>query len=88
MKYRLREHILNLTPETSRVVNDDIYIENGIVYITNHEYNYKYEHDCCFINVGGNWIDMQGGIPLYYVYENIDEDLFVPEEIELSSNMA
>ena len=82
MKYRLREHILNLTHETSRVVNDDIYIENGVVYINNHMYEYKYQYDCYFIKVGDSWVNMQGGIPLYYVYENIDEDLFVLEEID------
>lgn len=78
----LREHILGLTSSTSRKINADVYIKDGIVYVNNGEYEYKYQNDCWFIKAGENWVNMQGGIPLYTLEENPDEDVFKTLESE------
>lgn len=79
----LRQHINNLTTDTNRKINKDVYIKNGIVYIDNGVCKYKYQNDCYFILVGDNWINMQGGIPSYHLEENPDEDVFVSVEREV-----
>lgn len=79
----LRQHINNLTTDTNRKINKDVYIEKGIVYIDNGACKYKYRNDCYFILAGNNWINMQGGIPAYYLEENPDEDVFVSVEREV-----
>mgnify|MGYP006956046237 CR=1 FL=1 len=76
----LKEFISNLTPKTNKVVNKDISIKNGVVYINNGENEYKYENDCYFIKADTNWVNMQGGIPFYEAEENFDNDLFIEKE--------
>ena len=78
----LREHIVGLTTNTNKKINNDIYIENGIVFINNGEHEYKYENDCYFIKVDGKWVNMQGGVPVYEVEENPDENIFITLESE------
>ena len=70
----IKQFIENLA---DRKVNEDIYIKDGIVYLNNGEYEYKYQNDCWFIKAGDNWVNMQGGIPAYEVEENLDADIFV-----------
>lgn len=78
----LREHIVGLTTNTNKKINNDVYIKNGVVYINNGEHKYKYENDCYFIEVDGKWVNMQGGVPVYEVEENPDENIFVTLESE------
>lgn len=78
--YILRNYILNLNPQLNKIVNEDIYIKSGIVYINYNNIDYKYENECYFIKVDNNWINLQGGVPNYYVEENIDENLFIKLE--------
>ena len=73
----LREHIVGLTTNTNKKINNDIYIENGIVFINNGKHEYKYENDCYFIKVDSKWVNMQGGVPVYEVEENPDENIFI-----------
>lgn len=72
--YRLKRYIENLR---DRVVNKDIYITGGVLYLDNGENKYIYQYDEYYIKAGDNWINMQGGIPIYEVEENLDEDIFV-----------
>ena len=76
----LREHIVGLTTDTNKKINNDVYIKNGVVYINNGEHKYKYENDCYFIEVGGEWLNMQGGVPVYELEENLDENIFIANE--------
>ena len=45
-------------------------------------HKYKYENDCYFIEVDGKWVNMQGGVPVYEVEENPDENIFITLESE------
>lgn len=78
----LREHIVGLTTNTNKKINNDIYIKNGVVFISNGEHKYKYKNDCYFIEVDGKWVNMQGGVPVYEVEENPDENIFITLESE------
>ena len=78
MKYTLRNYIENLE---DRVVNKDIYIKDKVLYLTTENNKYKYEHNCWFIFTD-KWVNMQGGVPVYEVEENPDENIFITLESE------
>lgn len=71
--YRLKRYIENLR---DRVVNKDIYITDSILYLDNGENKYRYQCDEYYIKAGDNWVNIQGGIPVYEIEENIDESIF------------
>lgn len=71
--YRLKRYIENLR---DRVVNKDIYITDSVLYLDNGENKYKYQYDEYYIKAGDNWINLQDGIPVYEIEENIDESIF------------
>lgn len=81
--YILRNYIIGLNSNTNKKINNDIYIENGVVYINNGKHKYKYKNDCYFIEVDGQWINMQGGVPIYESEENLDENIFINKNIEI-----
>ena len=76
MKYTLRNYIENLE---DRVVNKDIYIKDKVLYLTTENNKYKYEHNWWFIFTD-KWVDLQGGIPVYEIDENIDDNIFISKE--------
>ena len=78
--FTLKNHIEKL--EDKRI-NENIYIENGVVFVNNGEYEYKYQNECWYIKAGENWINMQGGIPNYSLEENIDERIFESRDTEI-----
>ena len=78
----LREHIVGLTTNTNKKINNDIYIKNGVVFISNGEHKYKYENDCYFIEVDGKRANMQGGVPVHEVEQHPDENIFITLESE------
>ena len=71
---RLKRYIENLT---DRKVNDDIYIKDKVVYVNNGEHEYKYQFDEWYIKAGDNWVNLQGGIPVYE--SDIEDDIFEKE---------
>lgn len=70
----LKQHINNLQ---DRVINKDIKVENGIVYIQD---NIKYKNQQWWLKVDNIWNALQGGIPVYESAEDIDDDIF--EEVD------
>lgn len=76
---RLKRYIENLQ---DRKVNDDIYIKDKVVYVNNGEYEYKHQFNDWYIKAGENWINLQGGIPVYKLETNPDADIFEPIEID------
>lgn len=70
----LKRFIENLD---DRVINDDIYIKDKVVYVNNGEYKYKYQFDDWYIKAGDNWVNLQGGIPAYE--SEIEDDIFEKE---------
>ena len=74
--FTLRQYILGLNPNLNKKINDDIWIENGIVYINIGENQFKYEHDCYFIKLENGWKNLQGGVPIYEVEDCLDENIF------------
>lgn len=61
-----------------KIVNNDIKIENKILYLFN---NYRYINKHWSIKLdNGIWLDLQGGAPEYTSEINYDSDIF--EEIK------
>lgn len=73
---------INIEKGTNREINKDIRIENGVVFLKNGTAEYKYQYDCWYIKAGENWVNMQGGVPIYEINENIDEQIFETIENE------
>lgn len=72
--YKLRQIIQS--PKNC-VINNDIYVKNGIVYLTNNGKEYKHEFECWFIKLDdGSWANLQGGIPNYFAEENLNDEIF------------
>lgn len=71
--YKIKNYIESVGQD--RVINSDIKVENGVVYLTTDAIQYKYEFDNWY-QYTNRWVNLQGGVPLYYSEENLDELLF------------
>lgn len=71
--YKIKQYVINLQ---DRKINENIFIENGILYLITQDNKYKYEHDSWYINIENQWINMQGGVPIYDSETCWDEDIF------------
>ncbi len=70
----LKQHVNNLQ---DRIVNKDIKVENGVVYIEDY---IKYENQQWWLKVDNVWNALQGGVPVYETSEDIDDDIFAEGE--------
>ena len=73
--YRLRAIIDNLK---TRKVNNDIEVKDNKVFV---EKDKKYEFGNWYIKVDNVWNALQGGIPVYEIAEDIDDDIFENENV-------
>lgn len=68
--YRLKQIIENAGAD--RVINNDLSVANGIVYLTVDGIRFKHEshnwHQLC----GEKWVNLQGGVPNYESEELLD----------------
>lgn len=71
--YRIKQYIINLQ---DRKINENIFIENGVLYLITQDNKYKYEHDSWYINIENQWVNMQGGVPIYDSEICWDADIF------------
>ena len=71
--YKIKNYIESVGQD--RVINSDIKIESGVVYLTIDNIQYKYEFGNWY-QYTNRWVNLQGGVPLYYSKENLDELLF------------
>lgn len=71
--YKIKNYIESVGQD--RVINSDIKVENGVVYLTIDNIQYKYEFGNWY-QYTNRWVNLQGGVPLYYSKENLDELLF------------
>ena len=79
--YILKEYVEDSSIKTDKKINDDIYIENGILYIKNQYAEYQYYQHSYYVKVdNGNWVDLQGGIPVYFTEENLDKNICIEQE--------
>lgn len=71
--YKIKNYIESVGQD--RVINSDIKVESGVVYLTIDNIQYKYEFGNWY-QYTNRWVNLQGGVPLYYSKENLDELLF------------
>lgn len=71
--YKIKNYIESVGQD--RVINSDIKVESGVVYLTIDNIQYKYEFGNWY-QYTNRWVNLQGGVPLYYSEENLDELLF------------
>ena len=77
--YKLKQ-IINEKLE-DRKINDNLFIMNGVVYLTIDNIKYKHEFENWY-QYTDRWVNLQGGVPRYEVEENLDSRLFdVGEDI-------
>ena len=74
--YKLKQ-IINEKLE-DRKINDNLFIMNGVVYLTIDNTTYKHEFENWY-QYTDKWVNLQGGVPRYEVEENLDNKIF--EEI-------
>lgn len=72
--YRLKQIIENAGAD--RVINSDLSVTDGIVYLTVDGIRFKHENHNWYQLCGEKWIDLQGGVPSYESKEQLDELLF------------
>ena len=68
--YKIKNYIESVGQD--RVINSDIKVESGVVYLTIDNIQYKYEFGNWY-QYTNRWVNLQGGVPLYYSEENLDE---------------
>lgn len=71
--YKIKNYIESVGQD--RVINSDIKVESGVVYLIIDNIQYKYEFGNWY-QYTNRWVNLQGGVPLYYSKENLDELLF------------
>lgn len=74
--YKIKNYIESVGQD--RVINSNIKVESGIVYLTIDNIQYKYEFGNWY-QYTNRWVNLQGGVPNYIAEENLDDKLF--EEI-------
>lgn len=74
--YRLKNYIESVGQD--RVINSDIKVESGVIYLAIDNIQYKYEFGNWY-QYTNRWVNLQGGVPNYIAEENLDDKLF--EEI-------
>lgn len=72
--YRLKQIIENAGAD--RVINNDLSVTDGIVYLTVDGVQFKHENHNWYQLCGEIWVDLQGGVPSYESEELLDELLF------------
>ena len=71
--YKIKNYIESVGQD--RVINSDIKVESGVVYLTIYNIQYKYEFGNWY-QYTDRWVNLQGGVPRYEVEENLDSRLF------------
>lgn len=72
--YRLKQIIENAGAD--RVINNDLFVANGIVYLTIDRTRFKHEHHNWYQLCGETWVNLQGGVPDYESGIFLDDLLF------------
>lgn len=65
-----------------RVIDSNLYVKNGIVYLTLDNTQFKHENHNWYQLCGEKWVNLQGGVPSYEseVEENPDENILENEQ--------
>lgn len=71
--YKIKNYIESVGQD--RVINSDIKVESDVIYLTIDNIKYKYEFGNWY-QYTNRWVNLQGGVPLYYSEENLDNLLF------------
>lgn len=74
--YKIKNYIESVGQ--NRVINSDIKVESGVIYLAIDNIQYKYEFGNWY-QYTNRWVNLQGGVPNYIAEENLDDKLF--EEI-------
>ena len=74
--YKIKNYIESVGQ--NRVINSDIKVESGVIYLAIDNIQYKYEFGNWY-QYTNRWVNLQGGVPNYMAEENLDDKLF--EEI-------
>lgn len=72
--YTLKQIIENAGPD--RVIDSNLYVKNGIVYLTLDNIKFKHENHSWYQLCGEKWVNLQGGVPNYESETQLDELLF------------
>lgn len=75
--YKIKNYIESVGQ--NRVINSDIKVESGVIYLAIDNIQYKYEFGNWY-QYTNRWVNLQGGVPNYTVEENLDSLLF--EEVD------
>ena len=70
--FKLKQEITNLT---DGVLNENIYVKDGKVFIKNADGEFMYD-GVWFVKAGDKWIDLQGGMPVVDNVEFVDNPIF------------
>lgn len=77
--YRLKQIIENAGAD--RVINNDLSVANGIVYLTSDGIQFKHESHNWYQLCGEKWVNLQGGVPSYES-ENLLDELLQQEVLD------
>lgn len=84
---RLKEKPI-ISNDKYKIINNDIFIKDGILYISTPYAEYKYEHDSYYIKKSDTqWDSLHGAVPCYDIANNIDDNIFETYE-EIIENGA
>lgn len=61
--YTLKQVIENAGAD--RVIDSNLYVNNGIVYLTLDNIKFKHENHNWYQLCGEKWVNLQGGVPAY-----------------------
>ena len=75
--YKLKQIIENAGAD--RVINNDLSVANGIVYLTVEGIKFKHENHNWYQLCGEKWVNLQGGVPNFESEELLDS--LVQEEV-------
>lgn len=75
--YKIKNYIESVGQ--NRVINSDIKVESGVIYLAIDNIQYKYEFGNWY-QYTNRWVNLQGGVPNYIAEENLDSLLF--EEVD------
>lgn len=80
--YKLKQIIENAGAD--RVINNDLSVISGIVYLTANGIKYKHENHNWYQLCGEKWVNLQGGVPDYEteIEDNLLFDYFEQESIK------
>lgn len=80
--YKLKQIIDNAGAD--RVINNDLSVSNGVVYLTIDGIKFKHENHNWYQLCGQKWVNLQGGVPDYEteLEDNLLFDYFEQESIK------